>query len=123
MERSSGSRRVERSRAWMPSRTCRDFKNALRRLKRGGALARVGENPIRVFYPSPRALSRAFAAHFRMMRVEGIGVLLPPPYLTGFAARHPHWVEFAARVEPHIAPWFPFNHLGDHYLIELQKIR
>ncbi len=99
----------------------RDARGAFRRLQRGGALAHIGGNPIRVWYPAPRAVEKIFAPHFTRTHLEAIGVLLPPPYLSNFAARRAHWVARLAQIEAKIARLFPFNLLGDHYLIEFRK--
>ncbi len=99
----------------------RDWKNATRRFNREGAVANIGGNPLLVFYPSARKVARVFAPHFRRAHLEALGVLLPPPYLEHFAARHPHLIDSFANWESRIASFFPFNALGDHYLLELVK--
>lgn len=98
-----------------------DWQGATRRWQRAGALAHVGGNVVRVYYPSARAVTRGFAPQFRCTHLEAIGVLLPPPYLSGFAARHPRWIRLLAHWEARLAATFPFNALGDHYLLELSR--
>ena len=70
-----------------------DPHTAFRRLRRGGALARVGEATMPVYYPSTAELRRAFAPHFRLVRVRPLGNFLPPSYLEHLTRR---W-------------WFPFR--------------
>ena len=55
--------------------------------------------------------------------VEGIGVAIPPPYL------EPRWQHAAASrsasmvtpVDGWLAPWPPFNRVGDHVLLHFEK--
>jgi SAM-dependent methyltransferase len=60
---------------------------ALRRLRQGGAAARIGQAVVRVHYPSTRQLCRAFGAQFRLRRVRPLGALLPPTYLEPLTRR------------------------------------
>ena len=100
----------------------RDWQTATRRLRREGVIANVGGNLVRVFYPGPRAVAKIFAPYFRQTHLEGIGVLLPPPYLPGLAARRPHLIQRLANWEARVASRFPFNLMGDHYLSELARV-
>lgn len=70
-----------------------DPTTAFRRWRRGGALARVGEATMNVYYPTTAELRRAFAPHFRLTRVRPLGNFLPPSYLEPLTRR---W-------------WFPFR--------------
>jgi hypothetical protein len=54
--------------------------------------------------------------------VEGIGVAVPPPYL------EPRWRSLpksvrgvVTRLDTWIAPWPPFNRVGDHVLLHFEK--
>ena len=58
-----------------------DARTALRRLQRGGVVAQVGAAAMMVYYPSTAELCRAFAPHFRLVRVRPLGNFLPPSYL------------------------------------------
>ncbi|MFN8497667.1 MAG: class I SAM-dependent methyltransferase [Anaerolineae bacterium] len=98
-----------------------DLAAASRRLRRGGAVARVGDEMLRVYYPPPGQIARAFAPHFEPVSVRGIGVLLPPTYLGGLVERHPAAFERLARWEARIADTWLAGRLNDHYLIELRR--
>ncbi|HUL01645.1 MAG TPA: class I SAM-dependent methyltransferase [Gemmatimonadales bacterium] len=90
---------------------------ALRRLAPSGANWRG----VKVRYPSPRALRRAFAPHFAPHRTGPLGVLLPPTYAEPWARRHPGLVAWLDRCERHVETWSPLAWLGDHYLVELER--
>lgn len=92
-------------------------RTALRRLRPGGAPWRGTT----VRYPPLRQIRRDFGEHWRMLRVAGVGILVPPSYAESWAARHPRLVERLARLERMIDTLPPLDRLGDHVLIELQR--
>lgn len=78
---------------------------AFRRLQQSGrAVARVGEATMTVYYPSTAELRRAFAPHFRLVRVRPLGNFLPPSYLEPLTRRW--WFPFRlfASLDAHL-PW------------------
>lgn len=97
------------------------FGTAVRRL-RAGAEANLGDGArVRVWYPSPRRLCAEFAPAFRQLYTAGIGVLLPPSYLSNLVDRWP--VPFArlAAWEARLPRRFPFSWLADHSLIVFER--
>lgn len=90
---------------------------ALRRLRASGTQWRG----ITVWYPSLRAVRRAFAPGFTVRRTGGLGVLLPPTYAEAWAQRHPALVGLLDRWERRIEQWPLAPWLGDHYLVELER--
>ncbi len=71
-------------------------RTAFRRLRRGGAVARVGGAPMAVHYPATTHLRQAMAPSFRLDRVWPLGLWLPPSYLEPLTRR----------------PWFPWRVLA-----------
>jgi SAM-dependent methyltransferase len=88
---------------------------AFRRLEPGGATWRG----VKVYYPSIRRARRAFADGFRVVRVGGLGVLVPPPYTEKWARHHARLIAQLDRWERRIETWPLVPWLGDHYLLEL----
>lgn len=73
-------------------------------------------------YYSPAEFERAFvAAGFRRISVRSMGLLLPPPYLQGFAERHPRWLTLLDGLEDRLAACPIVRRWGDHFLIVMQK--
>jgi SAM-dependent methyltransferase len=97
------------------------FRNAFRRLAPTSTLARVGEVSFPVVYPWPSEVARSFAPSFRCVRVEGLGVALPPTALGRALETRPRLLRALAACE-RVArrPW-PLRLLGDHYLAELRR--
>lgn len=93
-------------------------RKALRRLRRGGSRWRG----LTIRYPSVGAVRTAFAPHFVQLRVSAIGVLVPPTFAEGWAARHPRLLGALDRCERLIETVPPLPWLADHYLIELERL-
>ena len=92
---------------------------AVRRFRKGPAPARIGAEHFQVWYPRPRDFADAFAPWFRLKRVRGVGILVPPSAAEPWISRLPRVVramEAADRVLS--APLAP---LADHVLLHLER--
>ncbi len=101
-----------------------DLRRATRRWS-GYAEGTVSPNlPDRVptYYHTPRAFARAFAPNFRLVRYHAVLLLLPPPYLAHLLERYPRLFRAGARLERRIAAWPVLRGLGDHFVLELERI-
>ena len=96
---------------------------AVRRFRQPAA-AQIGDTLIPIWYPLARRLRQDFAPWFTCVRVESLGLWLPPSYLGHGAARWPrllprlfaglNWLESkTARLS---GGW------GDHYLLALRRV-
>jgi 2-polyprenyl-3-methyl-5-hydroxy-6-metoxy-1,4-benzoquinol methylase len=97
------------------------IRTAFRRFRSGGKAHLGNGASVRVWYPSPRRLRIEFAPYFRPMHTAGIGVLLPPSYLSHLVDR---WPQFFARLavwEPGLAERIPWTWLNDHYLMIFER--
>lgn len=97
-------------------------RTAFRRMGAGGIPAQVGDGvTVRVWYPSPHELRRAFAPHFRTVQTVGIGTLLPPSYLDHLVERWPGtFARFAAWDRRFGKSWL-MRTFNDHYLMVLAR--
>jgi 2-polyprenyl-3-methyl-5-hydroxy-6-metoxy-1,4-benzoquinol methylase len=74
-------------------------------------------------YYAPEQFARAFAAAgFVRVELRGLGVFAPPPYLEGFAKRHPFITGTLTRIDDLVGGWPLFRTWGDHFLIVMKKI-
>ena len=95
---------------------------AIRRLRRGGVEARVGPGAVQVWYPSIASMRRTFAPAFKLRHVTGLGVFLPPSYLESVVVRRPRLFDLLLRFERAAAQVFPLTHLGDHVILEFERV-
>lgn len=99
-------------------------RKALRRLQRGGATGRLTAGvTVKVYYPSVREMARLFAPEFRLLRVKGIGVAVPPSYLERLAQRRPKMLRTLTRVDGWVSGWPVIRGLADHILFEFRRVR
>jgi SAM-dependent methyltransferase len=92
---------------------------AFRRLRAGGAEWRG----LRVLYPTPGKVRRAFAPHFEQRRLSALGALVPPTYAAGWTARHPRLLAALNRWERRLEAIPPLPWLAYHFLIEFERSR
>ena len=99
-------------------------RKALRRFERGGAVGRLAEGvTVEVRYPSVGAMARLFAPGFRLLRIKGIGVTVPPSYLEPLAQRFPRVLKslvHADRLSSHVPG---LRALADHVLLEFERVK
>jgi SAM-dependent methyltransferase len=60
---------------------------------------------------------RLFRDGFSVERVEGVPVMLPPSDLAGYAEKFSRHFERLAGWDAQVGARWPFNHLGDHFLM------
>jgi SAM-dependent methyltransferase len=95
---------------------------ATRRLRVGAVAVSVAGVDVPTFYHSIGEVRDALGADLRLTRVEGIGVAIPPPYLESRWQMLPRGLRTAVTtVDSWIAPWPPFNRVGDHVLLQFTK--
>lgn len=86
---------------------------------RSPAAATIGGGTIPVWYPSARRMRRMFAPWFRPVRVESLGLWLPPSHLAHLVVRWPRVFAALDRFERATARatagW------GDHYIMVLER--
>ncbi|MES1262526.1 MAG: methyltransferase domain-containing protein [Acidobacteriota bacterium] len=92
-----------------------EFRKARRRWG-GRAYSRPG---VDVFYPRCSRMQQALSPHFTLLATTGIGVLVPPSYVTGLSNRT---LETLARIDARIAGWPGVRALADHRLLLFRRL-
>lgn len=74
-------------------------------------------------YYTPAEFGAAFrAAGFRVVSLQALGLLVPPPYLQGLCRRHPILMRRLEWLEQQVAGWPGLRQWGDHFLTILRKV-
>jgi SAM-dependent methyltransferase len=94
-------------------------RSAFRRLRRGDVDARLGGRAFTVRYHRPGDVLRAFAPWFRLERMRGIGVFVPPSAAEPWISAYP-WLVDALESIDRVAE-APLALLGDHLLHHLVR--
>lgn len=74
-----------------------------------------------IFALSPGDFARLLEGRFRVERVEGVPVLLPPSDLVGYTDVFSPRFKSLARLDRGIGRRWPFSWLGDHFLMTLAR--
>ena len=99
----------------------RRFSKGIRRWK-GSSRALLEGAPLTVFYPTLKQICSAFAPHFKLCSVRGIGVFIPPSYLELWARRSPSFFAFLCRLEELVSVLPALRTGGDHMLICFKRV-
>ncbi len=99
-----------------------ELSRAFVRFRRGLVPVPLDGRTVWTRYISPGELT-AYCAAAGMTRVSlrALGLFVPPPYLQGFAQRHPAWVAALQRVEDQCGDRPILRELGDHFLAVFRK--
>jgi SAM-dependent methyltransferase len=93
-----------------------------RRSVSGPVSVPVAGVPVPTYYHRTRDVTKALGPDFTLVRLTGIGVTIPPPYLEERWRTLPAFVRAPlAAVDSTVASWPAFNRLGDHALLHLVK--
>jgi ubiquinone/menaquinone biosynthesis C-methylase UbiE len=98
-----------------------DFKTAFRRFKKQGIDANLNGEKIRTFYFTPGGFGKFFSHGFKIKKIYSHGLLTPPPYLVGFYNKLKPLIRLLMKTDELIKGIYPFNRLGDHFIIVLEK--
>lgn len=94
-----------------------DFKNAFRRLNKTGIYADLNGGKVLTYYFSPGDFSRKFSGNFNTEKIYTLGYYTPPPYLIGIYRSLKPLVKLWMAVDEIVKGLFPFNRVGDHFII------
>ncbi|MBC7872860.1 MAG: class I SAM-dependent methyltransferase, partial [Ferruginibacter sp.] len=86
-----------------------------------GSAARIDEAYFRCWYYNPSFIRRHLKNSFKVVALEGLCTLVPPSYLEFFADKHPRLYRFLEKKENKWKSTWPWNVIGDYYIITLQK--
>jgi ubiquinone/menaquinone biosynthesis C-methylase UbiE len=99
-------------------------RKALRRFQRGGTIGRLAKGvAVEVQYPSARTMAHLFAPDFRLLRLKGVGVAVPPSYLEPLARRFPKVLKTLAGFDRLLSGVPVIRSLADHILLEFEHVR
>jgi ubiquinone/menaquinone biosynthesis C-methylase UbiE len=89
----------------------------------GKATVPIGGKYISCRFYSPREITKLFEMYFTVDRIEALGLILPPPYLSGHYRRRRNFYRPLVRFDRWLSNQLFFNSLGDHFIIEMTRER
>jgi len=98
------------------------FKTAFRRFFSGkGREAKVEGQHFKCWYYSPAFVKEQLNERFELLKLEGLCTIVPPSYLENFTAKHPQLFRFLAEKENRLKTKWPWNGIGDYFIISFRK--
>jgi ubiquinone/menaquinone biosynthesis C-methylase UbiE len=98
------------------------FKTATRRLfSKNGRNAHVEGHSFKCWYYNPSYIIKHLKNDFKLLSIEGLCTLVPPSYIEYFPEKHPRAYQFLKGKEDMWKEKWPWNCVGDYYIISLQK--
>jgi 2-polyprenyl-3-methyl-5-hydroxy-6-metoxy-1,4-benzoquinol methylase len=95
-------------------------KLAFRRFNKKGSLAQLEGEEFLTWYFSPTDVTSAFGNEFRVVALEGLASVCPPPYKKQFAVKYPALFKMLSKMDEGLSNIWPFNRWADHFIITLQ---
>ena len=95
-------------------------RNAFRRFNKKGVTAHLEGKHFQVWYHSLQSIKKAFGPNFKLVSVEGLAALSPPPHVTHFPSKHPNLYKVLQRADAVARNYFPFNRWADHIIVSFQ---
>ena len=94
-------------------------RTAFRRFARGSVPARISGHEFTVRYPSVSDFRRTFAPFFRLVRVRGIGVFVPPSAAEPTISSHQRLIAALEKLDRIASA--PLRFFGDHVLLHFVR--
>ena len=97
---------------WEIASILKGNRNAFRRFRKDGVMARIDDVLFRTWYHSLKDARRAFGNRFEFIESEGLAALSPPPHKTNFSA-----YRLSRKIDRALNRSFPFNRWADHIIV------
>jgi ubiquinone/menaquinone biosynthesis C-methylase UbiE len=97
------------------------FKEAFRRRRENGAKALVEDVTFTCHYYDPSAVIAMVPGPHRVLHLQGLSVLYPPPHAQAIATRWPEATRWLGRLDDRLSRMRPFRAWGDHYHLIIQR--
>ena len=98
-----------------------DFREAFRRQAFRPERRFADGTSLPLYYHRAGEVAEAFSSGFKAKAILGLGVFIPPPYLSGFYTRHAKLFRILHALENRFRGTFPFSRLGDGLLMEFRR--
>jgi ubiquinone/menaquinone biosynthesis C-methylase UbiE len=100
-----------------------DFHRAVRRFAGSTHSARISQrSEVEVWYHSVAKLKKVFSPQFRLVKWKGLGVVVPPSYLSALAQKHSRLSYFASEIDPWVGACPGLRAIADHMLLIFERV-
>lgn len=99
-----------------------NFKTAFRRFKSNGAASHLEGQTFMSYYFKPSRIISAFGKDYELKELQGLGSIVPPPYLEKFLKKKPGLFNRLKKFDEKFSHTFPFNRWADHFILTMKNI-
>ncbi len=100
-----------------------NLKKAFRRFKKEGIDGAIDDQFVKTFYFTPKEFGNKFKPYFRIKKIYSLGLYTPSPYMQGLYYKVKPLIKLWMKIDELIKGIYPFNRMGDHFIIILQKVK
>lgn len=93
------------------------FKTAFRRFGKGGVSANIEGIIFKTYYYSVKEVVKALGTDFKILNIQGLASISPPPYMENFPLRYPRLYHKLTLLDELVSYFPPFNRFADHFII------
>ncbi|MHB8579862.1 MAG: class I SAM-dependent methyltransferase [Ignavibacteriaceae bacterium] len=93
------------------------FKPAFRRLHKNGTTANIEGIKFKTYYYNLKEIKHALGKEFKLIEVQGLASVSPPPYFEDFPLLHPVLYKLFTLTDKYVSHIFPFNRCADHLIL------
>lgn len=98
------------------------FKTAFRRLHKNGTIANVEGIKFPAYYYSVKDTMKALGHRFKLIELQGLASISPPPYMENFPKKYPALYKYLTHFDERLSHKIPFNMWADHFILTAQFI-
>ncbi len=99
-----------------------NFKSAFRRFHKNGIQANVEGVKFQTYYYNVQNVIEALGTQFKVLEIQGLGSVSPPPFMINFPRRYPKLYKNLTVLDEKISNLFPFNRWADHFILTAEFI-
>jgi hypothetical protein len=98
------------------------WKSAFRRFSgKKGSLAQIEGEHFTCWYYNPSFIIQHLNKKFKLVRLESLCLLVPPSHMEYFPKKYPGLYSKLIKFENALNRSWPFNRMGDYFIISLKK--
>ena len=97
------------------------YKFAFRRLTKKGVKSHLEGHYFDTYYFSPNTIKKAFGNNYDLVQLRSLGCFMPPTFNDYFPAKHPRIFNTLKKMELAVNTTWPFNRIGDLFIISVKK--
>ncbi len=95
---------------------------AFRRFNKNGTMSHLEGEYFTTYYHTLSTIVKAFGPDFQLLKVEGLGAVMPPPHKAAFPKQRLGLYRFLKKLDGKVRGHFPFNRWADHIITTFQFV-